>query len=106
MYYPKDVHWSLQAACCTQPCLESLGVPQASFIQLNACIELNGSGSEPNGTSMGTPNSEPQEYSRNVVGIYLPGYFDIAITFLPYSWGSLFGLPIQVPLEPSPRQPS
>ena len=25
------------------------------------------------GTLLGTPNREPQEYSRNIMGIYLPG---------------------------------
>ena len=29
------------------------------------------------GTSLGTPNPEPQEYRRNIIGIYLPGFLDI-----------------------------
>ena len=44
------------------------------------------------GTLLGTPNREPQEYSRNIIGIYLPGS-----PFLLYSWGSLFGVPIIAP---------
>ena len=46
---------------------------------------------------MGTPNREPQEYSRNMTGIYLPGSL-YSLKFLLYSWGSLFGVPIRVPL--------
>ena len=46
---------------------------------------------------MGTPNMEPHEYSRNRIGIYLPGTLH-SIIFLLYSWGSLFGVPIKVPL--------
>ena len=49
------------------------------------------------GNLMGTPNREPQEYSRNIMGIYLPGSY-YSIKFLLYSWGSLFGVPIRVPL--------
>ena len=46
---------------------------------------------------MGTPNREPQESSRNIVeykdfGRYIPKMF------LIYSLGSLFGVPIKVPL--------
>ena len=47
---------------------------------------------------MGTTNREPQEYSRNIIGIYLPGSL-YSFTFLLYSWGSLFGVPIRVPLS-------
>ena len=39
------------------------------------------------GTLMGTPNMEPQEYSRNIIGIYLPESL-YSIKFLLYSWGS------------------
>ena len=46
------------------------------------------------GTVLGTPNREPQEYSRNIMGIYLPGS-SYSIIFLLYSWGSLFGFPIK-----------
>ena len=47
---------------------------------------------------MGTPNGEPQEHSRNVIeqkdiGRYIPNLF------LLYSCGSLFGVPITVPLR-------
>ena len=44
------------------------------------------------GTLLGIPNREPQEYSRNKKGIYLPGSLP-SIIFLLYSWGSLFGVP-------------
>ena len=50
------------------------------------------------GTLLGTPNWEPQEYSRNIRGIYLPGSL-YSIIFLLYSWGSLFGVPSRVPLH-------
>ena len=46
---------------------------------------------------MGTPNREPQEYSRNLIEYEDPGRY-IPIIFLLYSWGSLFGVPIRVPL--------
>ena len=46
---------------------------------------------------MGTPNWEPQEYSRNIMEYQDPGRY-IHIIFLLYSWGSLFGVPILVPL--------
>ena len=49
------------------------------------------------GTLLGTPNREPQEYSRYIIGIYLPESL-YSIIFLPYSWGSLFGVPSRVPL--------
>ena len=49
------------------------------------------------GTLLGTPIREPQESSRNIVGIYLPGSL-YSIIFLLYSWGSLFGVPSKVPL--------
>ena len=49
------------------------------------------------GTLLGIPNREPQEHSRNIRGIYLPGSLYSSI-FLPYSWGSLFGVPSKVPL--------
>ena len=46
---------------------------------------------------MGTPNREPEEYSRNIIEDEGPGSY-IPIMFLLYSWGSLFGVPIKVPL--------
>ena len=49
------------------------------------------------GTLLGTPNKEPQEYSRYIIGIYLPGSL-YSIIFLLYSRGSLFGVPSRVPL--------
>ena len=49
-------------------------------------------------TLLGTPNREPQEYSRNRVGFYLPGYL-YSTRFILYSWGSLFGVPIRTVLE-------
>ena len=47
---------------------------------------------------MGTPNREPQEYSRNLIEYKDPGRY-IPIIFLLYSWGSLFGVPIRVPVR-------
>ena len=49
------------------------------------------------GTLLGTPNREPQEYSRNILDYKDPGSY-IPIIFLLYSWGSLFGVPNTVPL--------
>ena len=49
------------------------------------------------GTLLGTPNREPQEYSRYITGIYLPGSL-YSMIFLLYSWGSLSGVPSRVPL--------
>ena len=49
------------------------------------------------GTLLGTPNREPQEYSRYIIGIYLLGSL-YSIVYLLYSWGSLFGVPSRVPL--------
>ena len=46
---------------------------------------------------MGIPRREPQEYSGNIVAMYLPGSLH-SIIFLLYSWGSLSGVPIKVPL--------
>ena len=46
---------------------------------------------------MGTPNREPQEYSRNIIECKDPGTH-IPIIFLLYSWGSLVGVPTKVPL--------
>ena len=46
---------------------------------------------------MGTPNREPQEYSRNMMEYKDPGRH-IPIIFLLYSWGPLLGVPIKVPL--------
>ena len=49
------------------------------------------------GTLVGTPNREPQEYSKNIMEYKDPGSYVPAI-FLLYSWSSLFGVPIKVPL--------
>ena len=40
----------------------------------------------------------PQEYNRNIMEYKDPGRY-IPIIFLLYSWGSLFGVPSQVPLH-------
>ena len=56
------------------------------------------------GILLGTPNREPQEYSRYIIGIYLPGSL-YSIIFLLYSWGSLFGVPSRVPLRVSHGYP-
>ena len=50
------------------------------------------------GTLLGTPNREPQEYSRNIMEYKDPDRY-IDIIYLLYSWGSLFGVPSRVPLE-------
>ena len=49
------------------------------------------------GTLLGTPNREPQEYSRNIMVHKDPGRY-IPIIYLLYSWGSQFGVPSRVPL--------
>ena len=49
------------------------------------------------GTLLGTPNREPQEYSRNIMEYKDPGRY-IPIIYLLYSWGALFGVPSRVPL--------
>ena len=49
------------------------------------------------GTLMGTPNTEPQEYSRSRMECRDPGRY-IPSRFPLYSWGSLFGVSIEVPL--------
>ena len=46
---------------------------------------------------MGTPNKEPQEFSRNIIDYKDAGRY-IPIIFLLYSWGSLFGVPSKVPV--------
>ena len=46
---------------------------------------------------LGTPNREPQEYSRNIVEYKDPCRY-IPIILPLYSWGSLFGVTSQVPL--------
>ena len=51
---------------------------------------------------MGTPNREPQEYSRNIIEIHLPGSL-YSIIFLPYSLGSLFGVPTAVTFKTGAR---
>ena len=43
-----------------------------------------------NGTVLGTPHREHQEYDTNVIEYKDPGR-NIPIIFLLYSWGSLFG---------------
>ena len=54
-------------------------------------------------TLLGAPNREPQEYSRYIIGIYLPGSLS-SIIFVLYSCGSLFGVPSRVPLKKGPFQ--
>ena len=46
------------------------------------------------GTLLGTPNREPQEYSRNIMEYKDPGRY-IPIIYLLYSWGSRFGVPVE-----------
>ena len=52
------------------------------------------------GIILGTPKREPQEYGRNIIGIYLPGSL-YSMIFLLYSRGSLFGVAIEIPLVPA-----
>ena len=49
------------------------------------------------GILLGTPNREPQEYSRNIMEYKDPGRY-IPIIYLLYSWGSRLGVPNKVPL--------
>ena len=49
------------------------------------------------GTLLGTPNREPQEYSRYIMEYKDPGRY-IPIICLLYSWGFRFGVPSRVPL--------
>ena len=53
---------------------------------------------EDKGNLLGTPNREPQEYSRNIVEYEDPGRY-IPNMYLQYTWGCLFGVPSRVPLE-------
>ena len=65
-----------------------------------------GSACRTKGTLLGTPNREPQEYSRNIMEYEDPGRY-IPIIYLPYSWCSLFGVPSRVPLRTGyPRDPT
>ena len=50
------------------------------------------------GTSLGPPSREAQEYNRNIIEYKDPGRYT-PIIFLPYSWGSLFGVPNQFPIN-------
>ena len=51
---------------------------------------------------MGTPNREPQEYSRSIIEYEDPGRY-IPIIFLLFSWGALFGVPSKVPISQQTR---
>ena len=78
-------------------------VPMATHMdQLSSTGETDRDGlhTKSKGTLLGTPNREPQEYSRYIIGIYLPGSL-YSIIFLLYSWGSLSGVPSRVPLKRS-----
>ena len=57
----------------------------------SACVHVH------KGILMGTPNREPQEYSRNIIEDKDPGRY-LPFIFLLCSWGCLFGVPIKVPL--------
>ena len=43
---------------------------------------------------MGTLDRESQEYTRNIIVYKGPGRY-VPIIFLLYSWGSLFGFPLE-----------
>ena len=60
-------------------------------------VELLSAGRLSKGTLLGTPNREPQEYSRNIMEYKDPGRY-VPIIYLLYSWGYLFGVPSRVPL--------
>ena len=54
---------------------------------------------------MGTPNREPQEYTRNIIEYKDPGRH-IPTIFLnpkPNSWGFVFGVPSKVPFKKTRR---
>ena len=48
---------------------------------------------------MGTPNREPRECSKNIIGVEFKDFYRSIpiIIFRLYSWGSLFGVPSKVP---------
>ena len=81
---------------------------QGMYIKYRGCAgtyedAMQGSGvCKTEGTLLGTPNREPQEYSRNIMEYKDPGRY-IPIIYLLYSWGSLFGVPSRVPLKISGR---
>ena len=56
------------------------------------------SGLRVKGILLGTPDRQPQEYSRNIMEYKDPGRY-IPIIYLLYSWGSRFGVPSRVPLR-------
>ena len=60
-------------------------------------FHCEGEGSTEQRTLLGTPDREPQEYSRNIVEYKDPGRC-IPIIYLLYSWSSRFGVPSRVPL--------
>ena len=68
---------------------------RAAFYILRASIAES---TKYKGTVLGTPNREPQEYSRNIIEYKDPGRY-IPIIYLLYSWGSRFGVPSRVPLK-------
>ena len=60
-------------------------------------LQVDSSPTALKGTLLGTPNREPQEYSRNIMVYKDPGRY-IPIIYLLCSWGSQFGVPSRVPL--------
>ena len=75
-----------------------LGTCYPSFDSLPAAEEKELPPEDIKGILLGTPNREPQEYSRNIMEYKDPGRY-IPITYLLYSWGSLCGVPSRVPLD-------
>ena len=53
---------------------------------------------ESEGTLMGTPNRQPQDYRREYHRD-IPTWVLIPVVFLLQSWGSLFGVPIEAPFS-------
>ena len=122
-----NTHWTFAPRLCKTHGRKhrlrlSLGAWQV-FATVNLCIfhwllpigvrlgfywdngKYNGNDCNINGALLGTSNREPQEYSRYIIGIYLPGSL-YSIIFLLNSWGSLFGVPSRVPLNIGGCKPS
>ena len=68
----------LQSAVSRQPSASTSGDEPDDSLDLPAQSTTN------KGTLLGTPNREPQEHSRYIIGIYLPGSL-YSIIFLLYS---------------------
>ena len=83
--------------------LESSRFPGSILPSPNRIFTSDAMGASHKGTLLGTPNREPQEYSRNIMEYKDPGWY-IPIIYLLYSWGSRFGVPSRVPLSQASQQ--